>query len=50
MKETQEEINMNRKDGIYPYPLDDCGYMCQYVEPYGFVPEVGCPVHDRSRG
>jgi len=24
-----------------------CGYSgCGYVEPYGFVPEAGCPVHD----
>ena len=23
-----------------------CGYNCAYVEPYGFVPECGCPVHD----
>lgn len=23
-----------------------CGYACGYVEPYGFVPECGCPVHD----
>lgn len=24
----------------------DCGYACGVVEPYGFVPEAGCPVHD----
>jgi len=24
----------------------DCGYACGYQEPYGFVPEAGCPVHD----
>lgn len=23
-----------------------CGYSCGYQEPYGFVPEAGCPVHD----
>lgn len=23
-----------------------CGYVCGYQEPYGFVPECGCPVHD----
>lgn len=23
-----------------------CGYACEVVEPYGFVPEVGCPIHD----
>ena len=26
-----------------------CGYGgCGYVEPYGFVPEAGCPVHDHD--
>ena len=25
-----------------------CGYECGYVEPYGFVPECGCPIHDRK--
>lgn len=24
---------------------DKCGNACGYVEPYGFVPESGCPVH-----
>lgn len=25
----------------------NCGHIgCCYVEPYGFVPEAGCPVHD----
>lgn len=23
-----------------------CGYGCDFQEPYGFVPEAGCPVHD----
>jgi len=22
------------------------GYECDYVSPYGFVPEAGCPRHD----
>jgi len=25
----------------------DCGNACGYTEPYGWVPEAGCPVHDR---
>lgn len=25
-----------------------CGQACGYCEPYGFVPEAGCPVHDRE--
>ena len=24
-------------------------YYCEFAEPYGFVPECGCPVHDRFR-
>lgn len=23
-----------------------CSYACGYQEPYGFVPEDGCPIHD----
>jgi len=26
--------------------LGECDYECHYVEPYGWVPEAGCPVHD----
>jgi hypothetical protein len=25
----------------------DCGHACDHVEPYGWVPEADCPVHDR---
>ena len=25
----------------------DCGYGCSWVYPYGFVPECGCPIHDK---
>jgi hypothetical protein len=25
----------------------DCGNACDWVEPYGWAPEAGCPVHDR---
>lgn len=24
-------------------------YACGYTEPYGFVPEAGCPIHDREQ-
>lgn len=24
----------------------NCGFECNFVEPYGFVPEAGCPIHD----
>ena len=26
--------------------MHGCKNGCGYVEPYGFVPECGCPVHD----
>lgn len=26
----------------------NCGHHCTMVQPYGFVPEAGCPVHDIS--
>jgi len=26
----------------------DCGCACGYTEPYGFVPEADCPIHDRT--
>lgn len=26
----------------------DCGLACGYIEPYGFVPEADCPIHDRG--
>ena len=24
-----------------------CGHECDWVYPYGWVPEAGCPVHDK---
>ena len=26
--------------------LGDCDRECRYTEPYGWVPEADCPVHD----
>ena len=23
-----------------------CGHVCSVVEPYGLMPEAGCPIHD----
>ena len=28
------------------WQVPECGYNCGWTEPYGFVPEAGCPVHD----
>lgn len=25
----------------------ECSYACDWVYPYGFVPEAGCPIHDK---
>lgn len=27
----------------------DCGYECEWVKPYGFVPEAGCPIHEAAK-
>lgn len=50
-------LNMLRARLLWPYwAVRDwhrtyferpCGYECDWVYPYGFVPECGCPVHDR---
>jgi len=26
----------------------NCGNHCGYAHPFGFVPEAGCPIHDRD--
>lgn len=36
-------------DGIRPC-LGKCPMDCDYQIPYGFVPEVGCPIHDTKNG
>jgi DNA-directed RNA polymerase subunit RPC12/RpoP len=28
--------------------FDICEYECHWQEPYGFVPEAGCPIRDRA--
>lgn len=30
----------------HPLPCRALGYNCEWVYPYGFVPEGGCPLHD----
>ena len=27
--------------------IGDCEFACCWVEPFGWVPEAGCPIHDR---
>ena len=31
---------------LRPQPCDRLGYYCEWVYPYGWVPEGGCPYHD----
>lgn len=36
-------------EGYIRYALTGkCGFACGYEEPYGFVPEAGCPIHDKE--
>ncbi len=30
------------------FPTGNRGMACGYTVPYGFVPEAGCPIHDRD--
>jgi hypothetical protein len=31
---------------LFPRRCQRMGYWCEYVYPYGFVPQGGCPIHD----
>jgi hypothetical protein len=31
---------------LWPLRCRQLGYWCEWVYPYGFVPEAGCPIHD----
>jgi hypothetical protein len=34
---------------VWPHPEEtECDFHCCRIEPLGFVPEDGCPVHDRQ--
>jgi len=41
--EIQQEEYMT---AVLRQSLGDCACECHYTEPYGWVPECGCPVHD----
>ncbi len=28
--------------------MRDCGHVCGWTYPHGFVPEANCPVHDKA--
>jgi len=40
-------MHQNRGKDTQPGSLT-CGFDCHYLKPYGFVPEAGCPVHDKE--
>ena len=42
-EEPREAHHLRVRDAIRAL---DCHHCCAYVEPYGWVPECGCPVHD----
>lgn len=31
---------------LYPHRCHKLGYWCEFVYPYGWVPQGGCPIHD----
>jgi len=42
---------MVRGAEVWPRPEDTpCDFECGDVDPFGFVPEAGCPVHDGDDG
>ena len=41
-------IDFMRQHELKPLKEKKCEYACGYKYPYGFVPEAGCPVHDRD--
>ena len=46
----RQELVRLKMDGQPTYVLENeltCGLGCHIQEPYGFVPEADCPVHDR---
>ena len=44
---TRQEIQHEEyMTAVITQTLGKCDYACEYVEPYGWVPEADCPVHD----
>ena len=48
--DTKGYLDMNLLELYYQYLIekDNCGHECTYDPVYGFVPEAGCPVHDKE--
>jgi hypothetical protein len=43
--ELQQEEYMT---AVLKQQLGECDCACRYTEPFGWVPEADCPVHDRA--
>jgi len=43
-KQHMAQIQDDQAQIVKAIPL--CDHGCEYVEPYGFVPGAGCPIHD----
>lgn len=41
-----EEAHEDRMTKLTKERLGECDFACRYTEPYGWVPECGCPIHD----
>jgi len=42
----EEEAYEEHMTSEFKKRLGECDCACRYSEPYGWVPEAGCPVHD----
>lgn len=47
-KELREMYKLCLREGFITGRLQfmNCGYECSWTDPYGFVPEDGCPIHN----
>jgi len=45
MKRSTNPLHSHEETGQFPSPRCEC----HWAEPYGFVPEAGCPDHDTAQ-
>ena len=46
---TDAEIQSNEyMTAVYRQSLGECDFDCGWMEPYGWVPEADCPIHDKD--
>ena len=44
---TCKHCHRDMEDGEDRICMGKCNNECDYQSPYGFVPEAGCPIHDK---